>query len=162
MKKRLVLIGIMFISGLFLMGCPAIIGEEENNSDTTGEESNTETNGEENNTDTKENENNETKLKLEGTWKHSMVELNAVYIFSDNNWSFTADVNSYNVSTGPFSGTYTLDDASITFTDTNGDSSSWTQPYMFRLMDNQEVLYLGIDTISGNFLTRLFGEFLKQ
>jgi hypothetical protein len=100
--------------------------------------------------------------KIEGTWKHQMTELNAVYVFTGNNWSFTASApDQYNIPKGPLSGTFTFDDTSITFTATGGGSDSWTQPYTFKTINNKEGVNLSSST-SGNMLTRLIGDFIKQ
>jgi hypothetical protein len=100
--------------------------------------------------------------KFEGTWKHTKAELNAVYVFTGNSWIFTASApEQYDVPTGPFYGIFTFDETSITFTATSGGSSSWTQPYTFKTIDNKEGLFFDTNT-SGNMLTRLIGDFIKQ
>jgi uncharacterized protein YjdB len=101
--------------------------------------------------------------EFEGTWKHSMDVLNAVFVITGNNWSFTSSApEEYNVAPGPLAGTFTADDTSITFTATSGGSGSWTQPYTFETSwSNEEVMRLYSST-SGNMLTRLLGQFIKQ
>jgi hypothetical protein len=103
----------------------------------------------------------ESTTKFEGTWKHQMNELNAVYVFSGNNWRFSS-AGQMNVSPGPFSGTFTFDDTSITFTATSGGSGTWTQPYTLSTgINNTEVLNLDSNT-SGTMITELIGPFAKQ
>jgi hypothetical protein len=51
---------------------------------------------------------------FEGTWKHQMATVNAVYVFTGNQWSLTVGQNEYGTPTGSFSGIFTFDDASIT------------------------------------------------
>jgi hypothetical protein len=137
MKNRLIgkgILAILLVFSLFVVGCP---------------------------TDPNNSEENDVK-KLEGTWKHDMAELNAVYVFSGSNWSFTASApEQYGIPTGPLSGTFTFDDTSITFTATSGGSDSWTQPYTFQAVDNKEGVKFDFNT-SGNMLTMLMGVFIKQ
>jgi hypothetical protein len=137
MKNRLIRKGILAIVlafGFLVVGCPT----EPNNP-----------------------EKNDVK-KFEGTWKHDMAELNAVYVFTDSTWSFTASApEEYGIPTGPLSGTFTFDDTSITFTATSGGSDSWTQPYTFQTTNNKEGVKFDFNT-SGNMLTRLMGVFIKQ
>jgi hypothetical protein len=96
---------------------------------------------------------------FEGTWRHQM--LNAIYVFTGNQWGLTVGQNEYNVPTGSLSGTFTFDDASITFTATSGGSATWTQPYTIITQNNKEILDLE-DNTSENMITWLYGSFEKQ
>jgi hypothetical protein len=102
-----------------------------------------------------------------GTWKHQMAELNAVYTFTDNNWTLNVGQNEYSVPTGSLSGTFIFDDASMTFTATAGDTATfigtttWAQPYTIITQNNKEILDIE-DTTDENMITWLFGSFEKQ
>jgi hypothetical protein len=96
---------------------------------------------------------------FEGTWKHQDAEINAVYVFTGNQWNYTADPNEYGVATGPYSGTFTFDDASITFTVTAGSSGTWAQLYTITTHNNEKTLVLENTTF---MLTGLFGHLDKQ
>jgi hypothetical protein len=137
MKNRLIgkgILAIVLVFGFFVVGCP------------------TDTNNPE--------ENNMT--KFEGTWKHQMAELNAVYVFTGSNWSFTSSAPERydDIPTGPLSGTFTFDETSITFTAISGGAGSWTQPYTLKTINNKEGVNLDSST-SGNILTRLTKLFIN-
>jgi hypothetical protein len=99
--------------------------------------------------------------KFEGTWKHDMAELNAVYTFKGNSWTFSS-AGVYGVVSGPLSGTFVFDDSSITFTVTSGDTGIWTQPYTISVIDNKTQLSLELVGANELLLTNLFGVFNKE
>jgi hypothetical protein len=93
--------------------------------------------------------------KFEGTWKHQMDELDAVYTFTGNKWQFSS-VGQNGVATGPFSGTFTHTDTTLTLTVSSGGSDNWTYSYTL----NGDTLNLLFET--GNLATQIQGPFQKK
>jgi hypothetical protein len=131
MKNKLIFAGMLalvLVFGLIICGCP---------------------------TDSDDGGGGNIPAKFEGTWKHRMDELNAVYVFTGNKWEFSS-AGQQGVATGPFSGTFTYTDTTMTLTVSSGGSGNWT--YSYTLEDDT----LTLSQNTGNIVPKIVGIFIKQ